>query len=907
VLDRRVDSPRPILQTSDLPRPQPSDGPLVPNPVSAAVVGLATLGLYLATLQPDFGGPEDTPKFQFLGYVLGTAHPPGYPLYSWLSHLFVVTIRVGTIAYRANLLSAVLAAGACVAAFAIAKRIGASRWASVCAAVALGTGASLWRSAVFAEVYSLAALLVGGTVALLLAWNGRRHAGRLLAAIGIFALGLGNHLTIVGLVPACVLYVLLRNRRVLTTRVAGSACVLLAAGVAQYGLVILRTHQEAPYLESRASSVRELIGIITAERYAGQRFAFSPWVILTQHLPAVSRVMGEELGVAGVLLLAIGLLRARTERASSVALLAGAAAGLLFMVLNLEGDLNGFITPVMVLLWPIAALGATAAGQTLRDYGPTRSISAAAAVAIAAVLPAFTIASNFRHADQSANTEPGIFFRALFHQLPSGSGVVAENYFYDMAIHYMTLTGEGGPRRGIGRVGFDAAAVRAAYGAGAGHVPVRRVFAFASGALFLGTDGLQFARADIVGVTLDEWLRGVPRGTLVTGSAAFVPAPIDLSGADHSHARPPGRPRTYEAFALRAGTSDAVWRGGDDHVSLTVEPPVFERIAALGGSLVLSADRGGARVALSGVQIASVEAGIAVAAFSPDGAFLRSQTFAPGEPLRMPFLEALYELAGETPCVNLTSEQWTDLSPVLATGGWIAALPAIGSVAIEMAIPPSGPRMQAQSTQLMGDGSTGTSITAGADGDRVFTTEMTRSSESRAVFRLSVDAPAPHALARVRPGGVRSALKVCAHQAARPLFTAGSTTGTLKADFESEAYYGPGWNGAERNQAGSVRHGDTRAALLLPLPRGFTYRIALDLSWEGDVPVTAALNGHPLGTCEAHHGGPCELVLGPGTLEEGVSVLVLERLTAGAPARRPLIFRGARISRQPATAAGPAR
>ncbi len=33
--------------------------------------------VYLRTLLPDVGGPEDSPKFQYLGAVLGTAHPPG--------------------------------------------------------------------------------------------------------------------------------------------------------------------------------------------------------------------------------------------------------------------------------------------------------------------------------------------------------------------------------------------------------------------------------------------------------------------------------------------------------------------------------------------------------------------------------------------------------------------------------------------------------------------------------------------------------------------------------------------------------------------------------------------------------------------------------------------------------------
>ena len=202
------------------------------SPADAACacgIGLLALGLYLATLQPDFGGPEDTPKFQFLGYVLGTAHPPGYPLYSWLSHLFVTTLRIGTVAYRANLFSAVMAALACGVAFVLARQIGARRWAAVGAAVALASGASFWRSAVFAEVYSLAAVVVGATVSLLLAWDGRPRAGFLLAATGAFALGLGNHLTIIGLIPASVLYVVIRNRRVLTPTVIAGARVAARA------------------------------------------------------------------------------------------------------------------------------------------------------------------------------------------------------------------------------------------------------------------------------------------------------------------------------------------------------------------------------------------------------------------------------------------------------------------------------------------------------------------------------------------------------------------------------------------------------------------------------------------------------------------------------------------------------
>src|SRR3954447_6813102 len=179
---------------------QPSATLSTTDAICASVTGLVALALFVATLQPGFGGPEDTPKFQFLGYVLGTAHPPGYPLYSWLSHLFVTIVRIGTVAYRADLFSAVTAAVACALTFVLGRQIGADRRASACAALALGAGASFWRSAVFAEVYSLAALIVAATMSLLLAWNGRNRPGLLLGATGLFALGLGNHLTIVGLV-----------------------------------------------------------------------------------------------------------------------------------------------------------------------------------------------------------------------------------------------------------------------------------------------------------------------------------------------------------------------------------------------------------------------------------------------------------------------------------------------------------------------------------------------------------------------------------------------------------------------------------------------------------------------------------------------------------------------------------
>ena len=59
-------------------------------------------------------------------------------------------------------------------------------------------------------------------------------------------------------------------------------------------------------------------------------------------------------------------------------------------------------------------------------------------------MPAVNVARNFRDSDQSGNTAPARFFHAVFAQLPNRADVIAEDYFYDMGIRYMTLTGEAG-------------------------------------------------------------------------------------------------------------------------------------------------------------------------------------------------------------------------------------------------------------------------------------------------------------------------------------------------------------------------------------------------------------------------------------------------------------------------------
>ena len=78
--------------------------------VIALPVFLLALGLYGMTLAPTVVTVfDDSLELQLVTYMLGIAHPPGYPLYTLLGWLFT-RLPLGDVAYRVNLMSAVFGA-----------------------------------------------------------------------------------------------------------------------------------------------------------------------------------------------------------------------------------------------------------------------------------------------------------------------------------------------------------------------------------------------------------------------------------------------------------------------------------------------------------------------------------------------------------------------------------------------------------------------------------------------------------------------------------------------------------------------------------------------------------------------------------------------------------------------------
>src|SRR5690606_1200881 len=224
------------------------------------------LGVYGATLLPGLHEFGDVTKAQFVGRLLGTTHPPGYPLYNLLTWA-VSWVPLGTLAQRINAFSAACAVGTVLMVFHLQKReLGVGRWAAFGAAAAFGWSRTFWSQSVIAEVYTLNSLLVASVLVLLLRWRRTGNDRVYLFACGLYALSFAHHLTVVTLLPAFAYAVFSSDRRVLRSpRLVLAVVGLIILGASLYLYPLWRTAAGSPYLEYELRSFDALVDYVTGE------------------------------------------------------------------------------------------------------------------------------------------------------------------------------------------------------------------------------------------------------------------------------------------------------------------------------------------------------------------------------------------------------------------------------------------------------------------------------------------------------------------------------------------------------------------------------------------------------------------------------------------------------------------
>ncbi|QLG69843.1 MAG: membrane protein, putative [Candidatus Woesebacteria bacterium] len=164
--------------------------------------------IYLKTLLPDVGF-WDTGEFQTIGYTFDISHPTGYPLYIILLKIFTSFLPIGNIAYRANLLSALLSIFAIYfvskTIFIITKNIALSLFVPII----LGTNPFLWSTSTRADPHTLHFFFVSLFIYIQsLIIIKKKHKMLYLLSL-VFGLSLTNHLLSIFILPTFILTLLL--------------------------------------------------------------------------------------------------------------------------------------------------------------------------------------------------------------------------------------------------------------------------------------------------------------------------------------------------------------------------------------------------------------------------------------------------------------------------------------------------------------------------------------------------------------------------------------------------------------------------------------------------------------------------------------------------------------------------
>jgi len=232
--DQPSQPPEPAGPCSSEPASPVCSGPFfqATDWLAFGITALVALVVYLCSLAPqttlEFSGTLSTSA-----KYAGVAYPPGFPVWTFYSWIFVTVLPFSNIAWRVALGSAVAASLACGLVALIVSRTGTmlvehtgplcrnareqNVIRTVCgfgAGMALGVSQAVWREAVLAEVWAFTLLLFGMMLCLFTRWMVGPELKRFLwGAFFVFGLLLTAVQQLVIIIPAVLLLAILGDEK----------------------------------------------------------------------------------------------------------------------------------------------------------------------------------------------------------------------------------------------------------------------------------------------------------------------------------------------------------------------------------------------------------------------------------------------------------------------------------------------------------------------------------------------------------------------------------------------------------------------------------------------------------------------------------------------------------------------
>ena len=441
--------------------PMPSANPLTSTRVRllcAALVFVAAIALYVATLAPTVT-LVDSGELIVAAKTLGVAHPPGFPLYLLLSHVFT-WLPVGSVAARVNLASAFFAAlGAATLTQVAAEMLlgvnalpsvtdkpkkgerkakkpaakpervpavadGFRQWMMVvgCAMVGLlfAFSRTLWAYATITEVYTLNALLIAVIFFLMFGWRRRivearaasgqalptaqivsPHDRWLNAAAFTFGLAMGvHHVSVAVTLPAFALLVLAtEGLGFFASKRLLRAALFAFAGLAIYLYLPLAAGARPLLNWGDPRSFERIWWHVTGKQYQ-TFFEFSPAIIGRQFkvfLTLVGREFNPTWMPLALLLALTGLVALFKRDRMFFWCFVLVIVFDMAWALNYEiaEDKDAYYLPTFLTLTLAAGFGLVWLANRLRQSRLSAKLATAIALIVALLIPAVALAGNF--------------------------------------------------------------------------------------------------------------------------------------------------------------------------------------------------------------------------------------------------------------------------------------------------------------------------------------------------------------------------------------------------------------------------------------------------------------------------------------------------------------------------------
>lgn len=243
-------------------------------------------------------------------YTRGIAHPPGYPLYSFLGYI-LSQISFSTVAWRLALLSSLPSAGTATITYLLVKAFTNSKLSALLSSTILSTTYVFWLYAIVPEVFALNTFFVALMLYVSYMYSLSPSLKKLYVLALLAGLSLTHHHTVIFAFPAYLVLILQKPQFLRSIRPMhiGKLAACFVGGLLPYSWVYISALSNPPILWDDPITLKNFVRLVSRADYG----SFQSGIKYAQNIqsrflqfPALYNFYIEDFKVFGMLLFAVG-------------------------------------------------------------------------------------------------------------------------------------------------------------------------------------------------------------------------------------------------------------------------------------------------------------------------------------------------------------------------------------------------------------------------------------------------------------------------------------------------------------------------------------------------------------------------------------------------------------------------